>query len=54
MKQSQRRAIWAFVVIVVLLLGLGFYGWYSGAWDDKPLSGYGGAEGVGLPAFIVS
>jgi hypothetical protein len=46
MKSSARRAIWAFITFIVLMLGLAIYGWYTGAWDDKPLpSGYGTPSG---------
>jgi hypothetical protein len=42
MRESERRAIGALVVIIVVLAVLSLYGCLSGSWDEKPApSGYG-------------
>jgi Co/Zn/Cd efflux system component len=34
--RKENRAIWVFVIIVVLLFILAAYGWWTGAWDTQP------------------
>ena len=31
--RAENRAIWAFVVIVALMVGLALYGYLTGGWD---------------------
>jgi nitric oxide reductase large subunit len=36
--RTETKVIWAVVVVIVLLIVLALYGWFSGAWLADPIN----------------
>jgi hypothetical protein len=45
MTKRETKVIWLVVIVIVLLIVLALYGFFSGAWERDPLnSGYGTSD----------